>query len=95
MTDAVIMDPENGVLLVEQAPLGTTTLHTCECFTFADVHLNITEGEALRERIQFQVEYYLSRENLARDAYLVSQMDQVCFRSISLAFMSSRPTVDL
>lgn len=39
------------------------------------------EGEALRERIQFQVEYYLSRDNLARDAYLVSQMDKVEPRS--------------
>lgn len=35
------------------------------------------EGAALKERIQFQCEYYLSRENLARDAYLVSMMDKV------------------
>ncbi len=37
----------------------------------------VAEGAALQERIQFQCEYYLSRENLARDAYLVSMMDKV------------------
>ncbi len=33
------------------------------------------EGEALREAIRRQVEYYFSRQNLAQDPYLVSQMN--------------------
>ena len=31
--------------------------------------------EKLKELLQHQLEYYFSRENLAHDAYLISQMD--------------------
>jgi len=36
-------------------------------------------GEALLEAIQKQVEYYFSKQNLANDVYLVSQMDAQMF----------------
>ena len=36
---------------------------------------NISSPEELRARVQRQIEYYFSRENLLTDAYLMSQMD--------------------
>nr|CAB3262944.1 uncharacterized protein LOC100185505 [Phallusia mammillata] len=33
------------------------------------------EGKELKEQLQRQLEYYFSRENLAQDPYLISQMD--------------------
>ena len=31
--------------------------------------------ESLKSMLQYQLEYYFSRENLAKDTYLLSQMD--------------------
>lgn len=42
------------------------------------------QGQALTDAIVFQVEYYLSRENLSRDTYLQSQMDADQFVSLEL-----------
>ena len=41
-------------------------------------------GEELKDAIMRQVEYYLSRENLARDTYLVNQMNEDAFAPIKL-----------
>eukprot|EP00761_Pharyngomonas_kirbyi_P012906 gb/GECH01012933.1/.p1 GENE.gb/GECH01012933.1/~~gb/GECH01012933.1/.p1 ORF type:complete len:538 (+),score=124.89 gb/GECH01012933.1/:1-1614(+) len=37
------------------------------------------EGQALRDAILKQIEFYFSRQNLSKDAYLVSQMDHDMF----------------
>lgn len=37
--------------------------------------IEIAEGEQLEEAVIKQIDYYFSRQNLANDAYLVSQMD--------------------
>lgn len=42
------------------------------------------EGEQLEEAIIKQVDYYFSRQNLATDAYLVSQMDAEMWVPISI-----------
>jgi la-related protein 4 len=42
------------------------------------------EGEALKEALKKQVEYYLSRHNLATDAFLVSQMNSELYVPISV-----------
>eukprot|EP00292_Cryptomonas_paramecium_P013218 CAMPEP_0113697578 /NCGR_PEP_ID=MMETSP0038_2-20120614/22213_1 /TAXON_ID=2898 /ORGANISM="Cryptomonas paramecium" /LENGTH=219 /DNA_ID=CAMNT_0000620607 /DNA_START=162 /DNA_END=818 /DNA_ORIENTATION=+ /assembly_acc=CAM_ASM_000170 len=39
---------------------------------------------SLREKIKTQVEYYMSRENLLQDAYLVRQMDKDHFVDLSV-----------
>eukprot|EP01083_Nonionella_stella_P080739 221985_1 len=39
-------------------------------------------GESLKDHLRQQLEYYFSRENLAQDPYLVSQMDSERFVSI-------------
>lgn len=42
------------------------------------------EGEELKAAVMRQVEYYLSRENLARDTYLTNQMNVEAFAPINL-----------
>jgi hypothetical protein len=42
------------------------------------------EGDELKQAIMLQIEYYLSRENLARDTFLVNQMNAEAYAPISL-----------
>jgi len=42
------------------------------------------EGEALKEAVKKQIEYYFSKENLQGDAYLVSQMDSQLYVPIAV-----------
>jgi len=42
------------------------------------------EGEALKDAIKKQVEYYFSRENLCQDAFLVSKMDAQHFVDVAI-----------
>ena len=44
-----------------------------------ECELHLAEGEALREALAKQIDYYFSRANLSNDAYLVSQMDAQMF----------------
>ena len=43
-----------------------------------------TEGEELKAAIKKQLEYYFSRENISKDAYLVSQMDSQMYVPIAV-----------
>ena len=43
----------------------------------------VAEGEALRDALAKQIDYYFSRTNLSNDAYLVSQMDAQMFVPIA------------
>lgn len=45
---------------------------------------NIIGGDALSSALCTQIEFYFSKENLARDPYLVSQMDAQLFVPISV-----------
>lgn len=60
---------------------------SCLCFNFIiTIFLYLfgcTEGEQLEDAVTKQIEYYFSRQNLATDAYLVSQMDSEMWVPIS------------
>ena len=69
--------------------LGHTRTHTlslaralsharCMCV------LRVAEGDALKQAIKLQIEYYLSRENLARDTFLLNQMNAQAYAPIEL-----------
>lgn len=45
---------------------------------------NSIEGKQLHDTIRKQIEYYFSRENLATDAYLVSQMNSNMYVPIQI-----------
>ena len=47
------------------------------------VLFSCVEGEQLEDAVMKQIEYYFSRQNLATDAYLVSQMDSDMWVPIS------------
>lgn len=59
--------------------IATEPFEPSDGLLFSDDQLPIGEGpeyeDQLREMLKTQLEYYFSRENLANDTYLVSQMD--------------------
>jgi hypothetical protein len=55
----------------------------------------ISEGEALEEEIRRQVEYFLSREYLSTDPYLVSQMNSDMYFPITTVATLTTFKVDL
>ena len=46
--------------------------------------VRVAEGDALKQAIKLQIEYYLSRENLARDTFLLNQMNAQAYAPIEL-----------
>ena len=48
------------------------------------VHRLFAEGDELKQAVMLQIEYYLSRENLARDTFLVNQMNAQAYAPIAL-----------
>jgi la-related protein 4 len=57
--------------------------------------LQIKEGEALEEQVRLQVEYFLSREYLSTDPYLVSQMNSDMYFPITTVATLTTYKVDL
>jgi la-related protein 4 len=47
----------------------------------------ITEGEALKEAIKKQIDWYFSKDNLATDRFLLSQMNQEVIHLFTLFLM--------
>lgn len=67
---------------------ATLRLHTHYCISMLCIvctFFSFTEGEQLQleDAVMKQIEYYFSRQNLATDAYLVSQMDSEMWVPIS------------
>ncbi|XP_061432599.1 uncharacterized protein LOC133358340 isoform X2 [Lethenteron reissneri] len=60
----------------------THAAHTAHTAEAADSEGLPEGGSALREALKKQLEYYFSRENLAGDAYLLSQMDSEQFVAV-------------
>eukprot|EP01133_Synstelium_polycarpum_P016750 gene16750-19916_t len=76
------MDTQSAI----KPQLGKTSYSKKRRSIVGDIHLPFDkerEGEALEEAIRKQVEYYLSRDNLANDAYLGRQMNSEMFVAIS------------